>query len=43
VKSIAVKRKQNHTQQVKKRKRLKLEQGKDEIVSSGGNVVQLLG
>ena len=39
MKSIAVKRKQNHTQQVKKRKRLKLEQGKDEIVSSGGNAL----
>ena len=39
MKSIAVKRKQNHTQQVKKKKQLKLEQGKDEIVSTGGNAL----
>jgi hypothetical protein len=41
VKSIAVKRKQNHTQQVKNRKQLKLEQGKDEIISTGGNTGHL--
>ena len=34
-----MKRKQNHTQQVKKIKQLKLEQGKDEIVSTGGNAL----